>query len=308
MPTLRLWSRWRGFTLIELLVVIAIIAILIGLLVPAVQKVRDAAARIQSENNLKQMCLALHNANDTYSKLPPSYGYYPGVVDGTGNGGNWGVQPARHGSLQYFILPYIEQDNLYKTCPGGDSWFIDSGNGGPPGGVKTFVSPADTAYTSLHSSNNGNRPATSYSSNAYVFNPGNGVGTTNWDSWNATSARTIVTAYPDGTSNTIAFTESYVNCNGCGKIWTESNSGQCSNDFNGGWFGSYNSGNPFTYYPQFKPPASQCDTSKVQGHHTGGILVGLGDGSSHVVSVAISPATWRSACLPDDGIPLGSDW
>jgi prepilin-type N-terminal cleavage/methylation domain-containing protein len=315
MPTLRLWSRWRGFTLIELLVVIAIIAVLIGLLVPAVQKVRDAAARIQSENNLKQMCLAIHNANDTFSKLPPSFGYYPGVNDGSRNGGNWGIQPAHGGSLHYFILPYIEQDNLYKQCPGGDSWFIGSGNGGPPGGVKTFVSPADKAYSSLVSANNG-RPATSYPSNAFVFSPGPGVGTTNGD-WNQISQRTIVTAFPDGTSNTIAFAEAYVDCAGCGKIWTESNSGQCSNDFQGGWFGTRGGNNPSgtmslggypNNYPQFKPAPTQCDTRMLQGHHSGGILVGLGDGSSHIVSQAISRSTWLAAVLPDDGVPLGSDW
>src|SRR5262245_42640649 len=108
MPLFRLMRRWRGFTLIELLVVIAIIAILIGLLVPAVQKVREAAARTDCTNNLKQMALATVNCADTNQRqLPPSVGIYPR--------GTWGPNQG-DGGLLMFILPYIEQKNLYNAA------------------------------------------------------------------------------------------------------------------------------------------------------------------------------------------------
>jgi prepilin-type N-terminal cleavage/methylation domain-containing protein len=101
-------STRKGFTLIELLVVIAIIAVLIGLLVPAVQKVREAAARVQSANNLKQMGLAFHSFNDVRKRLPPSAGWVPSAsVANPPKGG-------AVGTAHFHILPFIEQNNLYK--------------------------------------------------------------------------------------------------------------------------------------------------------------------------------------------------
>ena len=101
--------RRDGFTLIELLVVIAIIAILIGLLVPAVQKVRDAAARTQNVNNLKQMGLALHSYQDTFKALPPTFGWRPKP----GGGAPYTVGGV-YGCTFFHILPFIEQSPLYN--------------------------------------------------------------------------------------------------------------------------------------------------------------------------------------------------
>src|SRR4051812_41858360 len=117
--------RSPGFTLIELLVVIAIIAILIGLLVPAVQKVREAAARTQCQNNLHQIGVALHNYHGVYKRFP--YGVAPsGPTNNPASSPT--AYPYAYWSWMAFMLPYFEQDNLYKQA---DAWARGGGYPGP---------------------------------------------------------------------------------------------------------------------------------------------------------------------------------
>jgi prepilin-type N-terminal cleavage/methylation domain-containing protein len=134
MRKLRLWRR-IGFTLVELLVVIAIIGVLIALLLPAVQKVREAANRTQCSNNLKQIGLGIHNFHDTYGRFPsaPTKGWneLPNVTGGFN--GDFGIAYDASGAPLgvktqtaawcFQILPFIEQDNLYKT----NDWNLQTG-------------------------------------------------------------------------------------------------------------------------------------------------------------------------------------
>jgi prepilin-type N-terminal cleavage/methylation domain-containing protein len=211
----------RAFTLIELLVVIAIIAILIALLVPAVQKVRSAAALTTCRNNMKQMVLACHNLDSAFKKLPCTQGWFPDLKP-TVNGG--------YGPLHFHLLPYIDQQALYDSSllttspyknlegdnPGGPFYSCEKGIGtsnfvglamvavfncptdpsNPNGSGNPFVNPAGNAsdYGDLFA-------PTNYAGNDQVFGTLEALG--------GPEDPLSLGQIKDGTSNTIFFGERY---------------------------------------------------------------------------------------------------
>jgi prepilin-type N-terminal cleavage/methylation domain-containing protein/prepilin-type processing-associated H-X9-DG protein len=305
MGTLRtsLTRRWRGFTLIELLVVIAIIAILIGLLVPAVQKVRQAAARLQCSNNLKQQSLATVNCADTNGGLlPPSIGLYPA------NNGR-AAQGNSDGGLYLHILPYIEQQNLFNASYSAPEPNDRNGGQGTysqwtlPGSksVKTYVCPSD--HTQAVTSGWGPGNYASYGINGQMFrtNYGWGVGLSNYPG-----------SIPDGTSNTVFFCDKLSTCRyGTYRdnYWPDWGPIIASSDGNGDQYG------PTVEIIQLSPKNNTDDPNRpncygdfASSDHTAGLNVAMGDGSVRFVSGSISTYTWWAALTPSGGETLGSNW
>jgi prepilin-type N-terminal cleavage/methylation domain-containing protein len=282
-------GRRKGFTLIELLVVIAIIAVLIGLLLPAVQKVREAAARIQCQNKLRQIGLAVHDYALVNNKVPPA----------------WADLPLK-GTIHTYLLPFLEQENLYKIVVSQGTTFSPAIRSVV---IDTYLCPSDSSPGS-----NVQRDllaTTNYAANVLVFEP--------------RGPTTLVGSMPDGTSNTVIFAERYKACASGGGVTTPE--WGAHPDYYGTYFhipvfglreggwpnepGITQFGNRLTPRGiafQVTPNPNACEWRVTQTAHPGGMVVGLGDGSVRTVAAAMTPLTWLHACVPNDGQVNGNDW
>jgi len=257
-----------GFTLFEMLVVLVLLILLFGLLLPVVQKIREAASRMSCANNMKQMALAMHDFNATYDKLPPAVGAFPNA--------------ASDGTFHFYVLPFIEQDNVYTNAGDGAGNFNVWTNNTYSTEIKTYLCPNDTS--------GGTSPVyqdwlatTNYACNFMVF----GLG-----------GASIPASFPDGSSNTMVLAERYRVCNQTPMGWAYSGETEWAPIF------AYSSYARF----QVQPAQENCNPSLPQSIHNGGIQVGMGDGSVRLVHESITPLTWYYATNPSDGMPLGNDW
>jgi prepilin-type N-terminal cleavage/methylation domain-containing protein len=308
----------KAFTLIELLVVIAIIAILIGLLLPAVQKVREAAARIQSVNNLKQICLAIHTYHD-------ANGHFPPFVDWQHD---YNPQYWHHaGSPLFQILPYIEQtalttihddygDSTYRAIYGGYPNFT-------PYPVKIYINPSDASSPSsgIFNDPSYNAPNTfSYAVGGYAgnfqslghfFNDGT---TTGYSDFRIMGIKDVT----DGLSNTILMAEKITVCHDTTYETTVGNGTNAGTDpyYYNMWayvqidwpewmpIFAYQVTGPaskFQVNPFFDGPNANCDPRFASSPRSAGLLIGNGDGSVRLLSANLDPNIWWALCTPDQG-------
>jgi prepilin-type N-terminal cleavage/methylation domain-containing protein len=330
-------SRRIGFTLIELLVVIAIIAVLIGLLLPAVQKVREAAARVKCQNNLKQMALACHSCHDANGVLPPQAGTFGGAY----------LAP-----LMFHLLPYIEQNNVFQMAYWQDVNGL-VGQANPASTVKTqylwpvWVSVNQSSTTWLRQTRipTYQCPSDSTLGNGLDWAPGDASYAGNFQVFGNPNAaagsaasfrgnRTLI-SITDGTSNTILFAEKLSRCDGianpAGTWWMRgvyhggnTAPGAGTDDsfpadhFSAVFGGGVGTDTSWTTGPasmfQVQPldpiasgPTGKCDHRLASTPHNG-MNVGLGDGSVRFLSASISATTWWAALTPNGGEVMGSDW
>jgi prepilin-type N-terminal cleavage/methylation domain-containing protein/prepilin-type processing-associated H-X9-DG protein len=315
----------RAFTLIELLVVIAIIAVLIGLLVPAVQKVREAANRMSCTNNLKQVGLGIHNYHDTYSRLPSGTVWIPGTGGNTsGNEATWIT----------WLLPFMEQDNLYRIA--NFNLGFGQGQATHPNTpvtsrvLKSFLCPSDgdadisrwgasIAWArGNYTANNGIGPMTETTA------PNRPAAQLGVFMLNSTFKLTDIT---DGTSNTVFIAE---------LIKVPGTHTDTVNAGGNDWRGVMHYPEGPLYHHNYTPNSPVPDEIRrgmcvsvpviapcigtttswnpkrivitTRSRHPGGVNVLLGDGSVRFATNNISLVTWQALSSPQRGEVLSGNW
>jgi prepilin-type N-terminal cleavage/methylation domain-containing protein len=314
----------QGFTLIELLVVIAIIAVLIGLLLPAVQKVREAAARSQCTNNMKQLGLAAHNYHDVNGFLPPSDAG-PSPTSGTTNTGI---------SAFALLLPQIEQDNAFRLVDLMVPWNHSNNANARAIAIKTFSCPSDpvnsvpAGWAGINYRTNSGSGILNAQPSTIVGNPNYGMPAPNGPF--VPQLTTRFAGITDGLSNTAGFSEhlkgdfnagissptdtfqpgTYPNTPDeavaqCAATNTSDLSKQGQSDIGSPWLRGYHS--TTKYYHVSLPNTRSCMfppgriSTTASSNHTGGVVVGLMDGSVRFVNNSISIITWRALGTRDGG-------
>jgi prepilin-type N-terminal cleavage/methylation domain-containing protein len=279
--------RRSGMTLLELLVVIAIIAVLLGLLLPAVQKVREAALRIQSTNNLRQIITATHNfASDHEGSLP--------TIDGSPSGPNPGQ------SLWIALLPYVDQANAYAG-------YLGKGQEVYSVTIKTYISPADPTFTGTVTG------IASYAANAQAFWGSPGLARTFADGTSNTLA------FAEHYAQNCDYTKFWFDVSEADPSVhraTFADGGPAVNRFaNDGDYYPITTGPPPTSqwldgltFQVAPKPGPDCNTHMAQTPHRSGMLVAIADGSVRQLAPAMSPTTYWGAITPARGEVLGSDW
>jgi prepilin-type N-terminal cleavage/methylation domain-containing protein len=287
----------RGFTLIELLVVIAIIAILLSLLLAAVQKVREAADRATCENNIRQMALACHLYSDAYGRLPP-------LLNNT--------KPYESVTLHFMLLPFVEQEGLYEQALAGGIYNSENGQV-PNSKVPIFICPSDPSIDpstgllregvqNFSISGSGPPAGSTYAANGQVFGETDASGAiVGWD-----GQASLGTSFLDGTSNTIMFAEKIGRCGDSGGAGSGGGNAWARSSVQPSTYGPYIEvwlqGPTIQFQVQPYPyvDANACDFRIASTPHRS-MVAAMADGSVRSIAASIPAPTWWALCTPAGG-------